>query len=221
MEPVFAYIKEAYNPLSILVYGSYADGSNNADSDFDALVITQDHEKCRDVSRVGGIQLDLFIYPAAYFGLDFDCGELIQLVDSYVAWDTDGRGAKLRDRVLAYAAAQPFKDEAEIHVQVAWCRKMLLRAGRGGAEGLFRWHWLLTDSLEIYCDVVGERYRGPKKALRWMEQTHPEAFARYTAALVQLDLTAAERWVEYLTSEFQMRCEQAGGFFPDSPKKED
>lgn len=44
MEQVLKYIREKYNPLSIILYGSYADGTNNLNSDFDALVIVADHE---------------------------------------------------------------------------------------------------------------------------------------------------------------------------------
>ena len=98
---------------------------------------------------------------------------------------------------------------------------MLLRAGREDAEGMFRWHWLLTDSLEIYCDVMRERYRGPKKALRWMERAHPDAFACYTAALSRMDRAATEEWVEYLAGTFQARFGPADSDFPASAKKED
>ena len=34
------------------------------------------------------------------------------------------------------------------------CKKMLLRTLRSDAEGLYRWHWVLIDSLEIFCDAV-------------------------------------------------------------------
>mgnify|MGYP002508368365 CR=1 FL=1 len=47
--------------MSVIAYGSYADGSHNADSDFDALVITESHEVFHDVSFVEGIQLDVFV----------------------------------------------------------------------------------------------------------------------------------------------------------------
>ena len=31
-----------------------------------------------------------------------------------------------------------------------WLQKMLRRAKKGDAEGNFRYHWMLTDALEIY-----------------------------------------------------------------------
>lgn len=38
---IIEYLKEKYQPLALIVYGSFADGTNNAHSDFDALVICE------------------------------------------------------------------------------------------------------------------------------------------------------------------------------------
>lgn len=157
MNQIITYLKETYHPLAILVYGSYADGSNNANSDFDALVISKD-QKHHDVSFVGSIQLDVFVYPRSFFLGDVNYENFLQLFDSQVVFDTEGLGQELKDRVLNYLDSLPRKSSDEIESNIAWCRKMLLRAGRKDAEGMFRWHWLLTDSLEIFCDAVGQFY---------------------------------------------------------------
>ena len=44
LEKIIEYIKQKYNPLSIILYGSYANGTNDLNSDFDALVISYDHD---------------------------------------------------------------------------------------------------------------------------------------------------------------------------------
>ena len=62
MEQIIEYIKQNYNPISIILYGSYANGTNNLNSDFDSLVISDSHEQFHDTSFVGGIQLDVFVY---------------------------------------------------------------------------------------------------------------------------------------------------------------
>lgn len=36
---IIDYLKETYQPEAIIAYGSFADGSANSNSDFDALVI--------------------------------------------------------------------------------------------------------------------------------------------------------------------------------------
>ena len=46
-------------------------------------------------------------------------------------------------------------------------KRMLLRTMRGDVEGYYRWHWLLCDSLEIYFDIKGIHYYGPKKQLHF------------------------------------------------------
>lgn len=199
MQKIIEYIKNRYEPISVIVYGSFADGSNNRHSDFDALVIVKDGEKLHDVSFVNEIQLDVFVYPVSYFESDFDCAEIIQIFDGKIILDNDGVGQKLKERVNGYLESLPYKKTAkENREQVEWCKKMLLRAGRKDAEGMFRWHWLLTESLEIYFDLLGKMYFGPKKSLRYMKENQPAAFEMYSAALQSLDYEALERWIGFL-----------------------
>lgn len=195
MDEILEYIKRAYSPLSVILYGSYADGSNQSSSDFDALVISKDHAFFHDTSVVCGIRLDVFVYPTSYFEAEFDCGELIQIFDGKILLDTAGRGENLQKQVLSYLEQRPRKTDEEIKDQISWCRKMLIRAQRSDAEGMFRWHWLLTDSLEIFCDAVGHAYFGPKKALKWMETAYPQEFACYKAALFELSEKSLQSWI--------------------------
>lgn len=199
MDKIINYICQKYEPLSIIVYGSYADGSNNENSDFDALVISGCDKEYHDVSFVDGIQLDVFVYPLSHFDEAFDCEEIIQIFDGKVVMDTDGCGLALKNRVLTYIENLPGKTEEEISAEIEWCRKMFLRTKREDAEGMFRWHWLLIDSLEIFCDVMHYPYRGPKKSLRWMKNEYPEAFACYTKALYEFDTDTTARWIDYLS----------------------
>ena len=38
-EKIVGYLKKTYQPDAVIVYGSFADGSANLNSDFDALII--------------------------------------------------------------------------------------------------------------------------------------------------------------------------------------
>lgn len=205
MDDFIEYLKRNYAPLSVIVYGSYADGSHNQNSDFDALVISENHQKFHDISFVNGIQLDVFVYPASCFEGDFDCDDFIQLYDSKILLDTEGVGQTVKQRVLSYIENRPRKSAEEIKDQIAWCRKMLLRTKRGDAEGMFRWHWVLIDSLEFFCDAVGHAYWGPKKTLRWMEAVCPEGFEYYKNALFRFDTDSLENWVLYLEQLMKTR----------------
>lgn len=198
MEEIIEYIKKEYNPLSIIVYGSYANGTNNLNSDFDALVISHEHEIYHDTSFVNGIQLDLFVYPEFYFDSVYDYNDFVQIFDGKIIIDTVGKGVALKNNVLSYLEKLPQKTEKEIHAEVDWCEKMLERVKRCDAEGAYRHHWLLVDSLEIFCNIVHHPYFGPKKSLKWMQENYPEAFASYERALDEFTMESLSGWILYL-----------------------
>ena len=198
LEQIIEYIKRKYNPLSIILYGSYANGTNNLNSDFDSLVISYDHEQFHDTSFVNGIQLDVFVYPASYFDGNYDCNDFVQIFDGKIIVDSDERGKALQTKVQSYLQNRPQKSKAEIDASVDWCVKMLARVKRYDAEGMFRWHWVLNDSLEIFCDVMHHPYWGPKKSLKWMEENHPTAFDCYQTALADFSVDSLENWIAYI-----------------------
>ena len=191
---IIDYLTETYHPSGLIVYGSYADGSNNENSDFDALVITDGIRK-HDTSTVGGTVLDVFVYPAATFGSDPDPRDYIQIYDGKIILDHAGTAKRLQERVRAFVDRAPQKTRDEIMGEIAWCEKMLSRTVRGDAEGYYRWHWLLTDSLEIYTDVKGQYYFGPKKTLRMMRQTDAESYRICSQALSDFSRDSLAAWV--------------------------
>ena len=193
MEEILAYINETYRPLAVIAYGSYADGTYGIHSDFDALAVTEAGPAGHDTGFVNGVQLDLFVYPKEHFGEEPDWEEILPILHGRVLYDPEGLGARLMEGIRAYAADLPPKNPEQVREEIAWCEKMLLRARRGDPEGMFRLHWLLVDSLEIFCDSVGQPFWGPKKSLKWMETAYPQTFARYTRALQ--DPSALEDWV--------------------------
>ena len=56
-EKIVGYLKKTYQPDAVIVYGSFADGSANLNSDFDALIIAG-KEKTHDSSIVDGVVLE-------------------------------------------------------------------------------------------------------------------------------------------------------------------
>ena len=196
-EKIISYIKETYNPEAIITYGSFADGSANKNSDFDALVIA-DHEEAHDSSVIDGITLDVFIYPIEKFKSEYDPEEFVQVWDGKIILDKDEIANSLQKRVCSYIESIPEKSIDEIKQEIQWCEKMVLRTLRDDTEGYYRWHWLLSDSLEIYCDVKKLHYFGPKKALRLMKQTDEEAFQIYSKALKIFEREYLSEWISYL-----------------------
>ena len=88
-EQVINYLIESYRPSAIILYGSFADGSANQNSDFDALVIAN-HEKMHDSSVVDGITLDVFVYPPDTFQSEYNPEEFVQVWDGKIIMDKNG-----------------------------------------------------------------------------------------------------------------------------------
>ncbi len=194
---ILDYLKRQYQPLAVMTYGSFADGSQNTHSDFDALVIANGPKK-HDTSTVAGTVLDVFVYPPETFATSYDPMDFVQVFDSAIVIDRDGMGAKLKNSVLETMERQPFPTREEVQEEIDWCRKMQRRSLRADAEGFYRWHWVLMDSLEIYCDACGRRYLGPKKSLAWMRKNDPAGYDLYARALKDFSQPALERWLDYL-----------------------
>lgn len=192
LEQILKYIQQEYNPLSVILYGSYANGTNNLNSDFDALVISGNRKQHHDTTFVNGVQLDVFVYPASFFDGVYDCQDFIQIFDGKIILDSNGVGKQLQSNVLSYLQNRPHKTTAENQANVDWCVKMFERTKRYDTEGMFRWHWVLVDSLEIFCDLVQHPYWGPKKTLKWMEENQPTAFSYYKKALTEFSMVSLE-----------------------------
>lgn len=200
MQSVIDYLIKEYDPETILLYGSYADGTNNAGSDMDVLVIADQDAASHDVSVVDGVQLDAFIYPADRIP---EPSELPQLYHCRVVLDRNGRGEQLRRDVISYIDSFPAKSVMENCSNISWCEKMVQRIQREDAEGFYRWHWVLCDSLEFYCDIRKRFYFGPKKTLLWMGENDPEAYECYLQALSHLDAEKLAAWVRFLKRQIE------------------
>lgn len=198
MEGILSYLKKAYDPLAMILYGSYADGSDNLNSDYDALLVTEVGVFYHDTSVVEDVQLDVFVYPVSDLGENCDLAEFVQIFDGKIILDTDGIGQSFKDRVVELIMNQPAISHQKIMEDLQWCRKMLLRIRRDDAEGLYRWHWLLVDSLEIACEILHYPYCGPKKSLAWMKKEYPDLFDRYHNALQKQDMEALGSWIQCL-----------------------
>ena len=193
MEPILNYLRATYDPAGLICYGSYRNGTQNEQSDFDALVLTRGGECRHDTSLCVGVRLDVFVYPVE---LAKNPEDFIQLYDGLILMDEDGVASELLQRVRSYVENFPKKTQQEKADLKSWCEKMLLRANRTDAEGLYRGHWLLTDSLQIYCEVRDRFYFGPKKTIRRMEKEDPAGFALLCAAME--GRSGLERWIHYI-----------------------
>ena len=118
-EKIVGYLKKTYQPDAVIVYGSFADGSANLNSDFDALIIAG-KEKTHDSSIVDGVVLDVFVYPPETFADGYDPEEFVQVFDGRIILDKSGIAARLKRRVLDYIASIPKKSADELREEAEW-----------------------------------------------------------------------------------------------------
>ncbi|WP_217561219.1 nucleotidyltransferase domain-containing protein [Paenibacillus sp. GbtcB18] len=178
------YLSDKYEGHSVILYGSYANGDFTEESDLDLMIFSDFNFKRNDTSRIDGLLLDAWIHPTS--SMD-DPARFLHIHDSVIVTDSRGLAAPFLEKIQSIFAKGPEKlgpDEADF--QKAWLQKMLKRAGKGDAEGDFRYHWMLTDSLEIYFKLKGRWYWGPKKSLKWLEQHEPGTYLLFRKALSPL-----------------------------------
>lgn len=203
MHDILSYLAAAYDPIAIIVYGSFADGTSNLFSDFDALLVTADGERRHDDRFVDFTQLDVFVHPLSDFQGEYDPAEYARIYGGQILLDRDGAAAALLERVTQWVDSRAKKTQEELDFNVSWCEKMLRRAERTDAEGCFRRHWLLVESLEIYTELRGWPYLGPKKALAQLEKKDRAVFALYEKALTQNEYASLAAWVVHIRERYE------------------
>lgn len=205
MQEIIDYLTYKYKPLAIIVYGSFIDGSNGENSDFDALIIADIQQQQHDRSIISSIELDVFIYPMNVFKDVVNWQNFTQINGGNIVFDTDKIAFNILCNVQNYINSLPKKTKEENNLNIEWCEKMVRRVQRNDAEGYYRWHWLLVDSLEIYCDLIGQFYFGPKKSIKLLEEMDKEGFELYKKALSTLNYDTLLNWIDYLRKKFNQQ----------------
>ncbi len=205
MHDILSYLAAVYDPIAIIVYGSFADGTNTLFSDFDALLITRGGERKHDAGYVDCTRLDVSVHPLSDFENGFDPAEYVRLCGGQILLDQNGIAAGLLETVNRFLDIQASKVPDELCSEVEWCEKTLRRAQQSDNEGLFCRHRLLADSLPIYCDVCSRRYLGPKKTLENLERKDRKAFALYVRALRSADPASLGEWIALIRAQFEKR----------------
>ena len=97
MKKIIDYLKEKYNPLAIVTYGSFSCGMNDAYSDYDCLIIVNKKDNSHDDTVIDGILLDCFIFTKdEVIGEDPDT--FLTVYDGNIVMDTDEIAAELKTR---------------------------------------------------------------------------------------------------------------------------
>ncbi|MGL5379221.1 nucleotidyltransferase domain-containing protein, partial [Clostridium sp.] len=126
-DKIIKYLLTKYDPHTIILYGSYANGTNNLNSDFDALIITDKQFSAHDATEIDGVLLDVFIYNTSSFGNEINFNEYVQIHDGCIVLDKYETGKYLKENVCKLIKETPKKSNEEKLQQIKWCEKMLSR----------------------------------------------------------------------------------------------
>lgn len=199
VKEIIEYLKKTYQPRSILLYGSFSDGTNDEYSDFDCMVITDRKERKHDDSVIGGVQLDCFIFTQEETENETDIEAFLTAYDAVIALD-DGTGEKLKQRVREYVAAHSVIDDEEKRFIAAWIRKTLKRAEKKDDEGSYRAVAFLWESLADYFLLRDLYYFGSKKAIRYLKENDPAGYELFHQAVTNRDNGSIAAWAEQVVS---------------------
>lgn len=198
MNTILEYIRKTYHPMCIMVYGSYANGTNNEFSDFDCMIIVDKKTISHDSSVIDSVRLDLFIYTLDEISQITDIEEVIQIFDANIIYDTDNLGKQLKEQVQSYINEHSKSSEAEKDNNRKWLLKMVERTTRNDTEGYYRYHWALVDSLEIYCSMRDKYYFGPKKTIAYLKKNDKQGYQYLDDTLRSMDTDKLNQWIYYV-----------------------
>lgn len=175
------YVTRQYHPSLVVLYGSFATQTQTATSDIDMLVFCAHPQTAHDAISIQGHRLDAWIHSLS--SLD-NLAPFIHAYPLQVLLDSDNVAGHMSANILALRQRHTKTLNAEERTQlINWIDKMLSRADSDSIESNYRYHWLLHDLPELFCNFRGEYFDGPVKTLRRMQNTHPALHAHYAALL--------------------------------------
>lgn len=197
-QKIIAYLKENYDPLTIAVYGSYADGTYDPYSDFDCLLIVKSKDRMHDDTIIDGVLLDCFLYSEQEMEQE-NIETFIPLYDAKLVYDT-GMGQAVQSKVRNYVQSHSMHNPEEKHFLVSWIKKTLKRMEKSDTEGHFRAIAFLAESLEDYCILRDRFYFGSKKTIRFLQEEDVQGFLLFRKAITIRSNEAIMEWAKYILS---------------------
>ena len=197
MEQILEYLKNTYHPISILVYGSFADGTNDETSDFDCMLIVPEKARDHDDAVINGIQLDCFLFTEDELQSEAT-DTFLTAYHSRIVLD-NGIGAELKRRVHDYVEQNRCTPKEEKTFLTSWIQKTIRRISKNDDEGNMRAVAFLADSLADYCMLRDMFYFGSKKAIASLRETDGEGYILFHNAVTLRSNEAIIKWAEYIT----------------------
>jgi predicted nucleotidyltransferase len=193
------YLVNKYGCHSIILYGSFANGDYTEESDVDLLCFCDSPEKENDTAEFNNRRLDAWIYKTEMMN---DSIQFLHVRGGKILLDEKNLCTGLLneiDKLFMNGPKQLTSEEKDFLKN--WLHKMLKRSLKGDIEGNFRYHWMLTEALEVYFNIKGRWYLGPKKSLQWLNCNDKEAYHLFNSALkINADITDIEKLIQFIIS---------------------
>lgn len=182
IKQVLEYLKHKYKCHMIILYGSYANGTNDDRSDIDIMGFSDDVNNCiNDNSIINGVELDSWIYNTSDMT---NVEDFIHILDGKVLLDEQEKSSTFFNRIQELYDRGPVKMSSnDKEHSVKWLNRMFNRCKKKDLEAYYRHHWLVVESLQIYFDIRGLWYLGSKKSLEWLKEHDLQAYELYALAL--------------------------------------
>jgi predicted nucleotidyltransferase len=197
IEKVKTHLKQKYNCHTIILYGSYSTGDYTEESDLDVICFSDRIDDKNDVELFEGKQLDVWVYNTEKMN---NPKQFLRVNRGKILLNDKGFAEKFLSEIENVFNNGPKKlSEEEKKFLKGWLRKMYLRSNKNDIEGNYRYYWMLKDSLEIYFELKGLWYLGPKKAFNWLKENDNLAYNLFKNALAKdVNKKEVEQLLEYL-----------------------
>jgi predicted nucleotidyltransferase len=191
------HLEQKYTCHTIILYGSYSTADYTEESDLDVICFADRIEDKNDVEFFEGKQLDVWVYNTDKMN---NPEQFLRVNRGKVLLDDKGIAGKfLADIENVFNIGPKKLSVEEKEFLNGWLRKMYLRTNKNDIEGNYRFYWILKDSLEIYFELKGLWYLGPKKAFSWLKKNDNLAYNLFKNALaMDINKKEVERLLEYL-----------------------
>lgn len=196
-ENVKTYLKQKYNCHTIILYGSYSRGDYTEESDLDVICFADRSDDKNNVELFEGKQLDVWVYNTDKMD---NPEEFLRVYRGKVLLNDKGFAEKFLSEIEGVFNDGPKKltEEEKVFLK-SWLRKMYLRSNKNDIEGNYRYYWLLKDSLEIYFELKGIWYLGPKKSFSWLKKNDNFAYNLFENTFRKnVNMQEVERLLKYL-----------------------
>ena len=164
VENAVAYLSAKYEFDLLILYGSYANGHNNNESDIDIIGFSEIPEFVHESPIISEHMLDAWIYPISFIS---DISKTIHVLPCHILIDKSLRGVELIQNIEDERKKNTKKlSRIEKEQMDKWIEKMIKRARQDSPEANYRYNWLLNDFPELYCNYSGFYYDGPIKTIK-------------------------------------------------------